>query len=208
VIYRLTSDNELIVSYKATTTEATPVNLTQHSYFNLSGHDGGKILDHRLMINADRFTPIDSTLIPTDELRSVTETPFDFRTPTRIGARIDAENRQLRYAQGYDHNFVLNRDDAGKDSFALAARVYEPESGRLMTIRTTEPGLQFYSGNFLRGNLVGKDNTVYRHRSGFALETQHFPDSPNQSAFPSTILRPGETYRSRTIYSFSTRPRD
>ncbi|MFB6230956.1 MAG: aldose epimerase family protein [Salinibacter sp.] len=208
VTYRLTSDNELIVSYEATTTEATPVNLTQHSYFNLSGHDEGKILDHRLMINADHFTPIDSTLIPTGELRSVTGTPFDFRTPTQIGARIDAENRQLRYAQGYDHNFVLNRDDAGKDSLALAARVYDPESGRLLTIRTTEPGLQFYSGNFLRGNLVGKDSTVYRHRSGFALETQHFPDSPNQSAFPSTILRPGETYRSRTIYSFSTRPRD
>lgn len=206
VTYRLTDANELVVSYEATTTEATPVNLTQHSYFNLAGHDGGKILDHRLMIDASHFTPVDSTLIPTGERRSVAGTPFDFRSSTPVGARIDADNRQLRYGQGYDHNFVLDREDAGKDSLALAARVHHPESGRVLTMRTTEPGLQFYSGNFLSGNLVGKDSTIYEHRSGFALEPQHFPDSPNQQSFPATILRPGETYRSRTIYSFSTRP--
>jgi aldose 1-epimerase len=136
----------------------------------------------------------------------VSGTPFDFRGATPIGARIDAENRQLEYARGYDHNFVLNRDDAGKDSLALAARAYEPESGRVLTVHTTEPGLQFYSGNFLSGNLVGKDSTRYGRRTGFCLETQHFPNSPNQPNFPSTILRPGETYRSRTIFSFSTQP--
>lgn len=208
VTYRLTNDDELIVAYEATTTEATPVNLTQHTYFNLAGHDAGDVLDHRVMIAADHFTPIDSSFIPTGEIRSVADTPFDFRTPTPIGARIDADNSQLQHGRGYDHNFVLNREDAGKDGLALAARVYEPESGRVLTVRTTEPGLQFYSGNFLSGNLVGKGGAVYRHRAGFCLETQHFPDSPNHPSFPSTILRPGDTYRSRTIFSFSTRPRD
>lgn len=206
VTYQLTSQNEVVVSYEATTTEATPVNLTQHSYFNLAGHDGGKILDHHLTINADYFTPVDSTLIPTGEFRPVANTPFDFRTPTPIGEHINADNQQLEYGRGYDHNFVLNRDDAGKDSLALAARVYDPNSGRVLTVHTTEPGLQFYSGNFLAGDLIGKGNNPYEQRAGFCLETQHFPDSPNQPAFPSTILRPGETYRSRTIFSFSTRP--
>lgn len=206
VTYRLTSENELIISYEATTTKATPVNLTQHSYFNLAGHNTETMLDHRLMINADHFTPVDSTLIPTGEIRPVDGTPFDFRTPMEIGARINTDNRQLQYGRGYDHNFVLDRSEAGKDSLALAARVYEPQSGRVMTVRTTEPGVQFYSGNFLNGNLVGKEGATYEHRSGFCLETQHFPDSPNQSTFPSTILKAGETYRSRTIYRFSTRP--
>ena len=208
VTYQLTDENELLVSYQATTTEATPVNLTQHTYFNLAGHDSGKILDHRLKLNADRFTPVDSTLIPTGEIRSVAGTPFDFRTPTPIGARLDAENQQLAHGNGYDHNFVLDRSDTGKDSLALAARVYEPESGRVMTVHTTEPGVQFYSGNFLNGNLTGKGGTPYVQRAGFCLETQHFPDSPNQPAFPSTILHPGETYRSQTIFSFSTQPRE
>lgn len=208
VTYRLTDDNELIVSYQATTTEATPVNLTQHTYFNLAGHDDGDVLDHHLTIDADHFTPVDSTLIPTGEIRSVAQTPFDFRTSTPIGARIEADHRQIQYGRGYDHNFVLNREDAGKDSLAFAARVYEPESGRVLTVHTTEPGLQFYSGNFLAGNLVGKSGVAYERRAGFCLETQHFPDSPNQPTFPSTILRPGETYRSRTIFAFGTRPRD
>lgn len=204
VTYRLTDDNELIVSYEATTTEATPVNLTQHSYFNLGGHGSGDVLDHELMIDANRFTPVDSTLIPTGERRRVEGTPFDFTSPTPIGARIEAENRQIEFGQGYDHNFILNRDDASKDSLALAARVYDPESGRVMTVHTTEPGLQFYSGNFLDGSLTGKDGVTYERRSGFCLETQHFPNSPNEPSFPSTILRPGETYLSRTIFTFDT----
>jgi aldose 1-epimerase len=204
VTYTLTDDNELVFGYRATTTEATPVNLTQHSYFNLSGQSEGTILDHRLTINADAFTFVNENLIPTGELQPVEGTPFDFTMATPIGARINQVNQQLQYAGGYDHNFVLNREDAGAGSLVRAARVYDPESGRHLTVRTTEPGMQFYSGNFLDGRLEGP-NGPYEHRSGLALETQHFPNSPNEENFPSTILRPGETYRSRTVYEFSTR---
>ena len=205
VTYTLTSRNEVIFDYHATADRATPVNLTQHSYFNLAGDGSGDILGHVVTLNADHFTPVDSTLIPTGELQSVAGTPFDFRTPTPIGARIDADDVQLRYGRGYDHNFVLNKGDVDKGP-ALGARVYEPSSGRVMEIHTTEPGLQFYSGNFLDGTLRGKNGVVYRHRYGFAMETQHFPDSPNKPGFPSTILRPGAEYRSRTIYAFSVQP--
>ena len=204
VTYTLNDRNELILDYHATTDRATPINLTQHSYFNLAGDGKGDILGHVVTLNADRFTPVDSTLIPTGEIKSVTGTPFDFRTPTAIGARIDQDDQQLHYGRGYDHNFVLVKGaDRGP---TLAARVSEPSSGRVMEVRTTEPGLQFYSGNFLDGTLRGKAGTVYQHRYGFAMETQHYPDSPNKPTFPSTILRPGEQYRSRTIYTFTVLP--
>jgi len=184
VTYTLTESNDLIFDYEATTDRATPVNLTQHSYFNLASDGTGDILGHVVMLNADRFTPVDSTLIPTGELRSVQGTPFDFRTPMAIGARVGQNDEQLRYGRGYDHNFVLNKGGKGGTETTagdptLAARVYEPRSGRVMEILTTEPGLQFYSGNFLDGTLRGKHGVVYRHRAGFAMETQHFPDSPN-----------------------------
>ena len=200
VTYTLTDQDALIVAYHATTDKATPVNLTQHTYFNLAGAGTKDILGHELTLHASRFTPVDSTMIPTGELRSVAGTPFDFTQPTAIGARIDQQEEQLIWAGGYDHNYVL---DAGADSLALAARVYEPTTGRVLEIHTTEPGVQFYTGNFLDGSITGKGGHVYEHRYGFCLETQHFPDSPNQPNFPTTILRPGSAYRSRTVFTFA-----
>jgi aldose 1-epimerase len=203
VTYTLTPDDRLIVDYNATTDKATPVNLSQHTYWNLVGNASRDILGHVLTINADAITPVDSTLIPTGDIAPVEGTPFDFRKPTAIGARVDErQNTQIRYGNGYDHNFVLNRGNATADALVHAARVAEPSTGRTLDIYTTEPGLQFYSGNFLDGSITGKGGSVYRFRYGLALETQHYPDSPNHPNFPSTILRPSQEYRSRTVFQF------
>ena len=204
IIYTLADDNSLVVDYHATTDKATPINVTQHTYFNLKGEGQGTILDHKLMLNAKTFTPVDESLIPTGEMPAVAGTPFDFTTAKAIGRDIDQQNEQLVFGLGYDHNWILNKD--GKEGeLSLAAQVHEPSSGRVMEIYTTEPGIQFYCGNFLDGRLKGKSGKPYVHRGGFCLETQHFPDSPNQPNFPSTILKPGETYESKTVFKFSAK---
>lgn len=200
VTYMLTDANELVVEYHATTDKATPINLTNHSYFNLAGAGKGDILGHILTLAADSITPVDSTLIPTGVIASVAGTPFDFRSATAIGARIDAQDHQIKNGGGYDHNFVLNRAEQQLKHFA---HVVEPTTGRTLDVSTTEPGVQFYTGNFLDGSNVGKGGIPYKKRFGFCLETQHFPDSPNHPNFPSTILRPGATYDSRTVFAFS-----
>jgi aldose 1-epimerase len=200
VSYTLNDRNELIVEYQATSDKPTHVNLSQHSYFNLSCGERD-ILEHQLTIDADRFTPVDETLIPTGELAPVTGTPLDFRKPTAIGARINEKHVQLLRGRGYDHNFVLLKPKTTSE-MSHAARLVDPVSGRTLDIATTEPGVQFYSGNFLDGTLKGKKGRVYAQRWGLCLETQHFPDSPNRPDFPSTILRPGAEYRSRTVFTF------
>ncbi len=199
VTYTLTNDNALRIDFKAKTDQTTIVNLTQHSYFNLSGE--GTILDHILMIDADNTTPVDSGLVPTGEIKSVEGTPFDFRKPTAIGARIDDPDTCLQYGPGYDHNWVVNQKEPGK--LGLQARVVSPKTGIVLEVFSTEPAVQFYAGNFIGGTIPGKKGQVYQRRSGFCLESQHYPDSPNQASFPSTVLKPGENYSNTIIHKFS-----
>jgi aldose 1-epimerase len=196
----LTKENTLRLRFRATTDKDTVVNLTGHSYFNLAGQGQGTILDHIVYIDADKYTPVDSTLIPTGEIAPVEGTPFDFRKPTAIGSRINDDNEQLKFGGGYDHNFVVNHP---MDKLGLDARVTDPKSGRVFEIWSTSPGVQFYSGNFLDGTITGKGGTTYVHRGAFAMEPQHYPDSPNQPSFPSTVLHPGETYHNTIVYKFS-----
>jgi aldose 1-epimerase len=202
VVFTLPENNELKIDYSATTDKDTVLNLTNHSYFNLSGQGEGDILGHELTLHASRFTPVDSTLIPTGELKSVKGTPFDFTKSTAIGTRIDQDDEQVKFGKGYDHNWVLDNAGPALHSAALA---YDPKSGRTLEVLTTEPGIQFYTGNFLDGTIHGKDGKVYNHRYAFCLETQHFPDSPNHPKFPTTELKPGHRFHSVTIFKFSTR---
>jgi aldose 1-epimerase len=203
VTYTWGPGNTLNIDYQATTDQPTVVNLTNHAYFNLSGQLGSSILDHQLQVNAARFLPVDATLIPTGELKPVAGTPFDFTQPRPIGQAIgQTDNEQIKRGGGYDHCWVL---DGAANTLRLVATAHEPTSGRVLEVLTTEPGLQFYSGNFLNGKTVGKGGATYPHRGGFCLETQHYPDSPNQPDFPPTSLRPGEAYRSTTVYRFTTK---
>ena len=206
VTYSLNDENELAIKYFAKTDMPTPINLTHHSFFNLRGAGNGDILGHSLMINANTFTLVDSTLIPTGELKGVGGTPFDFTSFHTIGERINQNDLQLKFGSGYDHNYVLTLNEDTRDAPMLAATVIEPESGRRMDVLTTEPGLQFYSGNFLDGSDIGKNGRAYNFRTAFCLETHHYPDSPNRPDFPNTILRPGNVFYSHTIYKFSVTP--
>lgn len=201
--YRLTNDNELMIQYDAKCDKPTVINLTNHSYFNLHGAGNGTILDHQLTLNADFFTPIDSTLIPTGEITPVENTPFDFRTPSLIGSRIDAKDQQIKFGLGYDMNYVLKKSP--DQTISLAASVYEAQSGRLLEVFTDQPGIQFYSGNFLDGKYPGKKGKSYGYRTGFCLETQHFPNSPNQQNFPSVVLSPDQVYSHTCIYKISVK---
>ena len=201
VTYTLNNEDELSVSYEATTDKPTIVNLTQHSYFNLTGDFNQNILGHEIMINADSFLPVDNTLIPTGEFRDVMETPFDFIKPKAIGKNINDENTQLEIGVGYDHTWVLNNQDKG---LRFVASAYEKISGRLLKVYSDQPGIQFYSGNYLNGTLPNKSNGTYHHRTGFCFETQHYPDSPNKVNFPSVELYPGEKYESTTVFKFAT----
>ncbi len=205
VTYWFNDANELRIEYSATTDKATPVNLTNHSYFNLAGEGSGAILNHVLTLNASNYTPVDKGLIPTGQIASVAGTPFDFTEPHAIGERIKTQNEQLSFGGGYDHNWIINRGSSGPRALVNAAEVYEPVTGRVLEVLTEEPAIQFYCGNFLDGKNAGKSGIAYEKHTGFCLETQHSPDSPNQPAFPSTILRPGERYETVTIYRFSVR---